>query len=62
MAELILLTLIAIFIGYALYMTYKPHIDVVVNPKEKIVLLWYNYWEEGYPTCKRTYKKLFTIK
>ena len=40
---------------------YEPRIDVVVQPKRKVVLLWYNLFVDGYPTGKRTYKKLLTL-
>lgn len=46
---------------FVLYNLYEPRIDIVIQPTKKIVLLWYNLYEEGYPTGKRTYKKLFTL-
>ena len=42
-----------------LYDMYDPSIDVVAQSKGHIVLLWYNEYEDGYYTGKRTYKKLF---
>lgn len=40
---------------------YEPRIDVVIQPAGKVVLLWYNLYEDEYPARKRTYKKLFTL-
>lgn len=54
----ILVLLIPFFVSYKLY---EPRIDVVVQPTKKVVLLWYNLYVDGYPTGKRTYKKLFTL-
>lgn len=55
---IILVLLIPIYIAYKLY---EPKIDIVVYPSKKVVLLWYNLFYGGYPTGKRTYKKLFTL-
>lgn len=54
----ILVLLIPFFVSYKMY---EPRIDVVVQPTKKVVLLWYNLYMDGYPTGKRTYKKLFTL-
>lgn len=54
----ILLLLIPFWVSYKMY---EPRIDVVVQPKRKVVLLWYNLFVDGYPIGKRTYKKLFTL-
>ena len=54
----ILVLLIPFFVSYKMY---EPRIGVVVQPTKKLVLLWYNLYEDGYPTGKRTYKKLFTL-
>lgn len=54
----ILVLPIPFFVSYKLY---EPRIDVVVQPTKKVVLLWYNLYVDGYPTGKRTYKKLFTL-
>lgn len=55
---LILALLIPFFVSYRMY---EPRIDVVIQPTKKVVLLWYNLYVDGYPTGKRTYKKLFTL-
>lgn len=55
---LILALLIPFFVSYRMY---EPRIDVVIQPTKKVVLLWYNLYVDGYPTGKRTYKKLFTV-
>lgn len=55
---LILALLIPFFVSYRMY---EPRIDVVIQPTKKVVLLWYNLYVDGYPTRKRTYKKLFTL-
>lgn len=54
----ILVLLIPFFVSYKMY---EPRIDVVIQPTKKVVLLWYNLYVDGYPTGKRTYKKLFTL-
>ena len=54
----ILVLLIPFFVSYKMY---EPRVDVVVHPTKKVVLLWYNLYVDGYPTGKRTYKKLFTL-
>lgn len=43
------------------YKFYEPRLDVVISPNNKVVLLWYNSWDDLY-NYKRTYKKLFVIK
>lgn len=60
--DIIVLILVLLIPLFATYKLYEPRIDVVVHPKEKLVLLWYNLFDEGYPTGKRGYKKLFTLK
>ena len=58
----IILIIIALLISFLVsYKMYEPKIDIVVYPTKKEVLLWYNLFVDGYPTGKRTYKKLFTI-
>lgn len=54
----ILVLLIPFWVSYRMY---EPRIDVVVQPKRKVVLLWYNLFVDGYPTGRRAYKKLFTL-
>lgn len=54
----ILVLLIPFFVSYKMY---EPRIDVVIQPTKKVVLLWYNLYVDGYPTGKRTYKRLFTL-
>lgn len=54
----ILLLLIPFWVSYKMY---EPRIDVVMQPKRKVVLLWYNLFVDGYPIGKRTYKKLLTL-
>lgn len=57
-----LFIIITSFVAWLLYITFEPKIDVVRQPKKRVVLLWYNIWIEGYPTAKRGYKKLFYLK
>lgn len=54
----ILVLLIPFWVSYKMY---EPRIDVVVQPKRKVVLLWYNLFVDGYPTGRRAYKKLLTL-
>lgn len=46
---------------YIPYKIYEPRIDIVIQPKKKVVLLWYNLYIDNKFTGKRTYKKLFTV-
>ena len=59
--DIVITILVLLIPFYVVYKMYNPRIDVVVQPKQKVVLLWYNLYVNGYPTGKRTYKKLFTI-
>lgn len=59
--DVILTILVLLIPFYVLYKMYEPRIEIVVQPTKKVVLLWYNLFVNGYPTGKRTYKKLFTI-
>lgn len=54
--------LVIAFILWLLYMTFEPRIDVVTQPRKKVVLLWYNLFVDGRRDLKRAYKRLFTIK
>ena len=54
----ILVLLIPLYVAYKMY---EPRIDVVMQSKQKVVLLWYNVYVDGHPTGERAYKKLFTI-
>ncbi len=58
----VVIIILVLFIPFLiLYKMYEPRIDVAIQPTEKAVLLWYNLYVEGYPTGKRTFKKLFTL-
>lgn len=46
---------------YIPYKIYEPKIDIVIQPKKKVVLLWYNLYIDNKFTGKRAYKKLFTV-
>ena len=59
--DVILTILVLLIPFYVLYKMYEPRIEIVVQPTKKVVLLRYNLFVNGYPTGKRTYKKLFTI-
>ena len=59
--DIVITILVLLIPFYVAYKMYNPRIDVVVQPKQKVVLLWYNLYVNGYPTGKRAYKKLFTI-
>lgn len=60
--ELLVLIIVISFILGMLYITFKPRLDVVKQPKRKVVLLWYNLYIDGRIEAKRAYKCLFTIK
>lgn len=56
---IILLLSIPFIVSYKIY---EPRIDIVLQPKKRVILLWYNLFIDGYPTGKRAYKKLFTLQ
>lgn len=62
--QIVITSLLLLMVLYIPYKIYEPKIDIVIQPKKKVVLLWYNLYIDnkitGF-TGKRTYKKLFTI-
>lgn len=55
-------TLIVSFILWMLYMTFEPKLDVILQPRKRVVVLWYNLFVEDHREAKRVYKYLLTIK
>lgn len=62
--QIVITSLLLLMVLYIPYKIYEPKIDIVIQPKKKVVLLWYNLYIDnkitGF-TGKRAYKKLFTI-
>ena len=59
--QTVITSLLLLMVLYIPYKIYEPKIDIVVQPKRKVVLLWYNLYIDNKFTGKRAYKKLFTI-
>ena len=59
--QIVITSLLLLMVLYIPYKIYEPKIDIVVQPKKKVVLLWYNLYIDNKFTGKRAYKKLFTI-
>lgn len=59
--QIVITSLLLLMILYIPYKIYEPKIDIVIQPKKKVVLLWYNLYIDNKFTGKRAYKKLFTI-
>lgn len=59
--QIVIISLLLLMVPYIPYKIYEPKIDIVVQPKRKVVLLWYNLYIDNKFTGKRAYKKLFTV-
>ena len=59
--QIVITSLLLLMVLYIPYKIYEPKIDIVIQPKKKVVLLWYNLYIDNKFTGKRTYKKLFTV-
>lgn len=59
--EIVLAITVLLIPFFVLYKLYEPRIDIVVRPKERVVLLWYTPYITEFPG-ERTFKILFTIK
>ena len=59
--QIVITSLLLLMVLYIPYKIYEPRIDIVIQPKKKVVLLWYNLYIDNKFTGKRAYKKLFTI-
>ena len=62
--QIVITSLLLLMVLYIPYKIYEPKIDIVIQPKKKVVLLWYNLYIDnkvtGY-TGKSAYKQLLTI-
>lgn len=59
--QTVITSLLLLMVLYIPYKIYEPKIDIVIQPKKKVVLLWYNLYIDNKFTGKRAYKKLFTV-
>lgn len=59
--QIVITSLLLLMVLYIPYKIYEPKIDIVIQPKKKVVLLWYNLYIDNKFTGRRAYKKLFTI-
>lgn len=59
--QIVITSLLLLMVLYIPYKIYEPKIDIVVQPKKKVVLLWYNLYIDNKITGRRAYKKLFTV-
>lgn len=59
--QIVITSLLLLMVLYIPHKIYEPKIEIVIQPKKKVVLLWYNLYIDNKFTGKRAYKKLFTV-